>query len=107
MFISVYITCKNLHEAKSVSMHLLDKRLVACCNIFPVESMYWWEGDINFEKEFALVSKALKKNFKKILSEVKTVHSYKNPCIVSYDISEGSPDFLKWVKAESEKNPAP
>ena len=103
MNIIVYITCRDGKEAKEVSMHLLNKRLVACCNMFPVESMYWWKKDIQFEKEFAIIAKALKKNFNKIKAEVKKVHSYDVPCVICFEIKDGNPDFLRWIRRETEK----
>ena len=41
-----YVTCKNKTEAKKISKHLLNKKLVACSNMFPVSSMYWWNKKI-------------------------------------------------------------
>ena len=40
----VYITCKDKKEARKISRFLLEKKLIACANIFPIESMYRWEG---------------------------------------------------------------
>ncbi|MFH2085816.1 MAG: divalent cation tolerance protein CutA [bacterium] len=31
----VYITCESVKQAKSISKHLLTKRLCACVNIYP------------------------------------------------------------------------
>jgi periplasmic divalent cation tolerance protein len=39
-----YITNPSKEEAKRIAKHLLDKRIIACANIFPIESMYWWDG---------------------------------------------------------------
>lgn len=102
MFISVYVTCKDKKEAEKVSMHLLNKRLVACCNMFPIESMYWWKKEIQYNGEYAVIAKAVKKNFDKIKTEVKKVHSYDVPCVVCYEINDGNPDFLKWIREETQ-----
>ena len=78
----VYITCKDEKEAAKISMHLLKRRLIACANIFPIKSMYWWKGRIVNDSENVIITKTDYKNFKKLESEVKKMHSYKIPCIL-------------------------
>lgn len=47
----VYITIDKLESAKKLSNLLLEKRLIACCNIVtqekPVLSLYTWENKMN------------------------------------------------------------
>jgi len=47
----VYITCRDEKEAVKISRHLLNKRLIACSNIHPIRSLYWWKGKIQDGKE--------------------------------------------------------
>jgi periplasmic divalent cation tolerance protein len=96
----IYITCKNKKEAKKIGLVLVKKRLAACCNIFPIESIYWWGNKIVKDKEIVLIVKTLKKNFKKIEKEVKRLHSYKTPCILEIPITRASKDFLNWLEKE-------
>ena len=35
---------------------------------------------------------------KKIIYEVKKLHSYSVPCVIFFDIKNGNKDFLKWIK---------
>ena len=98
--ISVYITCKDNKEAREISRHLLDKRLIACANIFPIESMYWWDGRINDDKETAIIAKTKKVNFDKVKNEITGLHSYDVPCIVSWDIVKGNKEYLDWISKE-------
>jgi periplasmic divalent cation tolerance protein len=101
--IFVYITCKNKIEAKKIGLFLVKKRLAACCNIFPIESIYWWQGKILNDKEVVLIVKTLKRNFKKVEKEVKKLHSYKVPCILEIPIRNGDSDYLKWLQGEISK----
>lgn len=95
----IYITCKNKKEAKKISRYLLNKRFIACSNMFPIESLYWWKGRVVEEKEYVILAKTLKKNVKKIRKEVKKIHSYKVPCIIDIDVGSNN-DFLSWVRKE-------
>ena len=98
--IFIYITCKNKNEANKIGLALIKKRLAACCNIFPIESIYRWENKIVKDKEVVLIVKTLKKNFKKIEKETKKLHSYALPCILEIPITQGNKNFLNWLKYE-------
>ncbi len=95
----VYITCKDRKEAEKVSMCLLRKRLIACANIFPIKSMYWWKVKIVNANEFAIIAKTSNKNFRKIVNEVKKLHSYQIPCILKID-SFANKEYEAWANKE-------
>jgi len=95
--ISVYITCKDEKQAVKISEHLLKKRLIACSNMFPIRSMYWWKENITNDKEIVMLAKAPDKNYEKIKNEVKKLHSYDIPCILKFDI-EANKEYIEWVK---------
>lgn len=97
--IFVYITNPNLKTARNVARKLLEKRLIACANIFPVESFYWWKDKVENSKEFVLIAKSLEKNFRKIVEEVRKVHPYEIPCICKLKV-EANKEFKGWVKKE-------
>lgn len=97
--ILVYITCKDRSEARMISEHLLRKRLVACANIFPIESMYWWNGEITRDDEFVVMVKSLKGKLDEIRKEVRDIHSYDIPCILKLEV-DANEEFLKWVNNE-------
>ena len=98
--ISVYITCKDKKEAIKISKHLLKKRLIACSNIFPIKSMYWWNKKIVNDNEIVILAKTTNKNYEKIKKEIKKIHSYDIPCILKINI-EANKEYEKWVKKET------
>jgi|TARA_B100001971_G_C17806409_1_gene341852 periplasmic divalent cation tolerance protein len=93
----IYITCKDEKEAVKISKHLLNKKLIACSNMHPIRSMYWWNNKIEDEKEFVIIAKTLDKSYEKIKEEVKKLHSYDVPCILKIN-AEASESYDKWVK---------
>ena len=95
----VYITCSNEKEAKKISMHLLKKRLIACANIFPIKSVYWWKGKITKSNEHVMIAKTSNKNFKKLEFEVKKMHSYEIPCILRINASANK-EYNEWMNRE-------
>ncbi|MBI2134688.1 divalent-cation tolerance protein CutA [Candidatus Woesearchaeota archaeon] len=95
----VYITCKDEKEAIKISKHLLEKRLIACSNIHPIRSLYWWKGRIQDEKEYVIIAKTTDKNYNKIKKEVSKIHSYDVPCILKIN-AEANEKYDKWAKGE-------
>ena len=95
----IYITCKDEDEAVKISKRLLNKKLIACSNIHPIRSMYWWDNKIQDEKEFVLIAKTKEKNYENIKEEVIKIHSYEVPCILKID-AEANESYNKWVNAE-------
>lgn len=73
---------------------------MACTNFFPINSMYWWKNSINNDNEAVLILKTLEKNFRKIEKEIKKVHSYECPCIISIKVSQVNKEFLEFIKKE-------
>lgn len=97
----VYITCKDEKEAEKISMHLLKKHLIACANIFPIKSLYRWGGKIVNDNEHVIIAKTNNKNFKKVESEAKKMHSYDIPCILRIN-SKANKDYEDWANKEME-----
>ncbi|MBU4189951.1 MAG: divalent-cation tolerance protein CutA [Candidatus Thermoplasmatota archaeon] len=102
MYSFVYVTTKNMDEAKNIAEFLLKKKLIACANIFQVKSVYRWKGKIEKENEYAMILKTRKNHVKTIIKEVRAKHSYDVPCIVSFDMKDGNKDFLEWIKSETD-----
>ena len=98
-FIFVYIANPTKREARKIAKFLLKKRLIACANIFPIESLYWWKRKIENEKEFVLIAKTTKENFEKVKKEVEKIHSYSIPCIVKIPVSSDK-KYFDWLKGE-------
>ncbi len=97
-FSFVYITAPTKKEAKRIAKTLVSERLAACCNIFKIESLYWWKGKIEKSGEYGIFVKTKKSLVEKIIKRVKGFHSYSVPCIISFGIEKGNKDFLNWIE---------
>ncbi len=95
--IFVYSTFSSKKEAKEIGERLVRKKLAACVNIFPIESIYSWQRKIAKDKEFIAIIKTKKENFKKIEKFILENHSYNTPCILEIPIGRVTQKYLKWV----------
>ena len=97
-----YITCKNKAEAEKISFHLIKQKLIACANIFPINSLYKWKGKLQKDKEYVLLAKTIKTKVKQVEKEVKKIHSYDIPCIIKKEVTANK-EYLRWIKNEIKK----
>jgi len=95
----IYIPCKDEEEAVKISRHLLNKKLIACSNMHPIKSMYWWKNKIVNENEIVILAKTIEKNYNKIKEEVSKIHSYDTPCILKIE-SKANESYDSWVNEE-------
>ncbi|MBZ9578549.1 divalent-cation tolerance protein CutA [Patescibacteria group bacterium] len=101
MYKLIYITTTDGKEAKRIAEVLVEERLAACVNIFPIKSIYRWERKIQREGEVALIVKTKDELVDKVIKRAKELHSYDIPCIISLSIEKGYPKFLKWIDKET------
>ncbi len=98
----VYITAEDKDEARAIGRELVACRLVASVNIIDgVNSMYWWDGEVQDDDEAVLIAKTKEALVPELIAKVKELHSYKCPCIVSMPIESGNADFLRWIEDET------
>jgi len=100
-FRSVYITFKDEEEAIRIGEILVQEKLIACINYFPVKSIYFWEGKVEKAGEVAAVCKTRATLVARVIQRVKELHSYAVPCIVSWVIERGNTAYLKWIQGST------
>ncbi|MFZ3384471.1 MAG: divalent-cation tolerance protein CutA, partial [Candidatus Methanoperedens sp.] len=97
MFSIIYITAGDMAQARMIGRKLVEERLAACVNIFPITSIFRWKGNIDEANEFGIIVKTRSDKVKEIEKKVLEIHSYEVPCVVSFKIDEGSKDYLNWI----------
>jgi len=96
-FSIIITTLPDKASAKNLAKLLVEKKLAACVQIFPIESVYAWEGKICDENEFFLFIKSKTVNFERISAAIKENHTYDVPEIVQIPLTNGLPEYLKWI----------
>lgn len=93
----IYITCGSEEEAHTIARTLLEKRMIACANIFPISSVYVWKGNLEEAQEYAAFLKTERQKVASTIEEVKRLHSYEVPDIVEVPLGEGFQPFFQWI----------
>lgn len=101
-FLLIRTTFPSREKAVEVSHHLLEKRLVACCNITDnVTSVYEWEGTIHTINEVILSVKTTTQHWDEVEKALKDLSPWKCPAIVAWPFSKASCDFLEWIQMQT------
>ncbi|MEY2913023.1 MAG: Divalent-cation tolerance protein CutA [Cyanobacteriota bacterium] len=66
-----------------------------------MDSIYWWNDELQVEKEAILIMKSRGDLLEELTETVKSKHSYEVPCVVALPIEQGNQDYLNWLIAET------
>ncbi len=91
-----------MDEARMLGKELVSRRLAACANIYPINSIYRWNDEMVEDNEVALMLKTTSERFEEIKETVVSLHSYELPCIISWEIN-GENKYLHWISDEIRK----
>lgn len=98
-FIVVFITAASYSEARRIADTLVAKRLIACANISKgIDSIFRWKANVDTAREVLLICKTKMSCFGRLKKQVKQIHSYEVPEIISLPIIAGNKDYLKWIE---------
>ena len=104
-YVVIFITAKDVDEAKKIARRLLEEKLIACANILSgVRSLFWWQGKVDDAEEALLIMKTRQRLFPKIRKTVQSLHSYDVPEIIALPLVDGNKEYLHWID-ESVREP--
>ena len=93
-------TFPDAETARRISQQLVTERLAACANIIPaVESIYRWQDKIENSAETLVFFKTTAERYGAFQEKLKSLHPYEVPEIICLRITDGLPEYLKWVSA--------
>jgi periplasmic divalent cation tolerance protein len=93
-----FVTYPSRKTADKAMKSLLDRRLIACGQLFgPITSRYRWKGRIESSREWLVLAKTTERNWSAFEESVRSGHPYDVPEIVAVRVAKGLPDYLDWV----------
>ena len=104
--IEITVTCSTAEEARSIMRAVVEKRLAACGQTWPIDSCYRWDGEVAYDNEHVLLMKTVDTHFDAICGVIQVMHSYDLPSIVAIPLSDCGPGYLDWL-LESTDTPQP
>ena len=88
----------DAETARRISNQLVTDKFAACANILPaVESIYRWKENIESANETLVFFKLSEDRQSAFQEKLRSLHPYEIPEIIFIPISNGSPEYLRWV----------
>ncbi len=95
----VVTTLPNLKAALDLSRQIIERKLAACVSVHDrVVSTYRWKGKLERSKEATLWIKTDAQAYRRLESFLKAKHPYDLPEIIAWPITQGSREYLQWIK---------
>jgi periplasmic divalent cation tolerance protein len=75
----------------------LARHLAACGSVMPVDSRYWWKGQLQSESEALVLFKTVPKRVGALFRYLTEHHPYSVPEIVELDVPRVAPGYLTYL----------
>lgn len=97
----VYITHETKKHACIFGQQIVERKLAACYNVFPIKSMFWWNQALESTDEWVTLLKTSKDSLPLLREAAQQLHPYQVPCIMSWEV-EVNDEYGKWILASLE-----
>jgi periplasmic divalent cation tolerance protein len=94
-----YIPFGSIEEATASGSLAIEKHLAACANIFPMQSIFPWEGQMQHDHEIVLILKTIPALKDQLRDFIASVHTYETPAILSWPV-EVNDAYGRWISEQ-------
>lgn len=102
-FALVLTTCGDAENARAIARDLVERRLAACVQIFPIDSFFRWEGRVQNETELMVLCKIRRADYPDVEAAIRAAHAYDVPEIIALPVEAGAASYLAWITAETDR----
>lgn len=97
-FLVVYITHPDEATARQISSELVKRKLAACANCFPIQSIYTWQEVISQDSEWVSLIKTTPNALPALEAAIMAMHPYEVPCLMHWEVNANE-GYEAWVYA--------
>src|SRR3989344_7594878 len=102
--IIIFTTATNRKQAVEIGDKLLREKTIACYNLVPIQSKYWWKGKTVEDNEILMLIKTRKENFRRVEKTILENSIYETPEVIAIKPSKVNNKYLDWLNALIDKS---
>ena len=102
--IQVKTSVSSLEEAEKLAEMLIEKKLAACVQYFPIKSIYRWKDNIEKSEEYVLIIKTSSSRRTLLVKILQKEHSYELPEIVVLEKDFVTEEYSFWVEVQTSED---
>ncbi|WUQ89001.1 divalent-cation tolerance protein CutA [Kitasatospora purpeofusca] len=88
-------------KARALAADVVRARLAACAQVYRIQSVYWWDGEVQDAAEWRIDFKTRAELADTLAEFIGVRHEYDTPEVVAVPVVTGSAAYLEWVRAET------
>ncbi len=96
----IYTTCASSEEAIRLGQLIIDHKMGACVDYWPVNSMYNWEGKIKHVSQVMMSIATFENKLEDVNDLISKQHSYSVPMIAGVDVRRINRAYREWMMQE-------
>jgi periplasmic divalent cation tolerance protein len=96
-YAEVHVSCAGEEEASRIGRALVERRLAACAQWWPIRSVYRWRDAVESDTEQLLVVKTVEARVEAVSAAVTEMHSYDLPAI-TWTVGDATATTGEWVR---------
>lgn len=95
----------DARQANALASSAVLGRLAACANTWAVESVYWWDGKVQREREVTVHLKTAPGRLRLLVAHVRRAHPYEVPYLEWGTTDRVDKAYAAWLKREAAARP--
>lgn len=99
--IAVVTTIDSAERARAIATALVERKLAACVQITPIESVYRWQGTTHIDNEYRVMAKTIRSRYAEVEATIRELHTYELPAVFAFEVTEAYAPYLDWVAENS------
>ncbi|WP_033220592.1 divalent-cation tolerance protein CutA [Kitasatospora phosalacinea] len=100
-FLVVTTTHDDEARARELAAAAVRERLAACAQVYPVRSVYRWDGEVRDGAEWRVDLKTRAALAERLTAFIGERHPYDVPEVIGVPVVTGSAAYLDWIAAET------
>lgn len=99
MIAAVTTTVATAEQASALATAMVERRLAACAQLTPIDSVYRWQGELQREPEVRVLFKTTVRLQPALMAAIAQCHPYEVPDIHAETLADVHQPYADWVAA--------
>ncbi|MBE9172575.1 divalent-cation tolerance protein CutA [Cyanobium sp. LEGE 06143] len=105
--LTVHTTVANQDDAWRLARRVVTRRLAACAQLQPIDSLYLWKGELVEEPEIRISFKTTRGQQRALMEQIREAHLYEVPEISTTPLQDVEPAYRRWLIEQVQPSGAP
>lgn len=86
-----------MDEAKQLGSLIIEKKIAACVDFWPISSCYNWEGSFQYVSQAMILITTFESKIDQVNQIISDNHSYSVPLIAGVDVRRINHTYKEWM----------